>query len=235
MSDSSVFSLNCDFRSIDVDGRKVQTYSIGHGDKLILSFPAYPHSGLMYVLFMLNFDLSKVKLVTFDLPGWIGMTESVGKEEVFNLEDILKITKEVVKEYKMEKFNVIGYSYGSLLALESAKSFSDRVERVAVVSPVIKKSKVLDFDVAFGVAALKVTGTHFLLRPYLNYRFKKYKQALLDNGVPVQFVYLYEEMMKKARTKYLLQSIHDLFFRSYGVIKWIREQTCVNCEFQRGI
>lgn len=44
----------------------------------------------MYILFMLKYDLTKVRLVTFDLPGWIGMTEAFDKKGYFDIETIKK-------------------------------------------------------------------------------------------------------------------------------------------------
>ena len=89
------FNLNCNFRTILVDGKKVQTYSVGEGKKVIFSFPAYPHSGLIYMLFMLKYDLSKVKLITFDLPGWVGTTERFSEDGSFDVDILIKIAKAI--------------------------------------------------------------------------------------------------------------------------------------------
>lgn len=206
------FILNCNFRTIVVEGKKVQTYSLGTGEKTIFSFPAYPHSGLMYILFMLKYDLTKVRLVTFDLPGWIGMTEAFDKKGYFDIETIKKIVDAIIKEYRMDRFNVLGFSYGSLLALMVANSYSDRIDRVALVSPIVKSSLASKSSDAFKLKFLKYSRLYFLIKPYVRWRFSIYNKPLQEEGIPSQFLYSYQKMMDSIQSRYLFESLYHLFF-----------------------
>lgn len=206
------FSLNCNFRTILVDGKKVQTYSVGEGKKVIFSFPAYPHSGLIYILFMLKYDLTKVKLITFDLPGWVGTTERFSQDGSFDADLLIKIAKAVIKEYRVDKFNVLGFSFGSYLALLIANIYKDRVKKIVLVSPVINSSIARKSKDGLKIRILKYTGLYFLVKPYIFYRFEQYSKALIGQGIPEQFIYLYRNMMGKIQTKYVFRSIYYLFF-----------------------
>jgi pimeloyl-ACP methyl ester carboxylesterase len=209
---SNKFSLDCDFRTISVNGKGVQTYSIGSGPKIILSFPAFPHSGLMYALFLLNYDLSKVRLITFDLPGWIGSTEQFDDKGKFDVEDLIEIIDAVIKEYNLDKFNVLGYSYGSFLAIMTASRYIDRVDKIALVSPIVRSNLAEKSIDGLKLKVVKNTRSYFLLRAHISHRFNLYKKSLIQNGIPEQFIYSYEQMMKNVKSRYLFESLYHLFF-----------------------
>ncbi len=198
--------FNTDVAFSDVHNSDIMmVYNIGG---FLLPF----YSGLIYILFMLKYDLTKVRLVTFDLPRWIGMTEAFDKKGYFDIETIYRIAEEIIKEYKMEKFNVLGFSYGLLLALMVANIYSDRVERVALVSPIVKSSLAIKSADALKLKFLKYSHLYFLIKLYVRWRFSIYNKPLLEEGIPSQFLYSYGKMMDGIQPRYLFQSLYHLFF-----------------------
>ena len=56
--------------TVEYKNNLIQCYEFGTGKKIVFSFPSFPHSGLYYLWFLNHYDTSKVKFITFDLPGW---------------------------------------------------------------------------------------------------------------------------------------------------------------------
>ncbi len=104
-------------KKIKFNGYNIQTYSFGAGEKVVLSFPGFPHSGLYFTLFLRFYDPTRVKFITFDLPGWFGNSENVFQNSEFAIETYVDIAEKILEEYEVKKFNIIGYSFGSALAV----------------------------------------------------------------------------------------------------------------------
>jgi pimeloyl-ACP methyl ester carboxylesterase len=206
----SNFDVSIKFKTLTVDGKKVQTYSIGEGDSVVISYPPFPHSGLIYSLFMLHQEKPNIKFITFDLPGWVGMTEPESHGD-FHLDDISRITKAIIHEYKIKEFGLLGYSFGGILATRTAHRYKNRVTKVALVSTVIngtltsstKDYKKIEFVEKLGLANIS--------KYYLQSRFNKYKKSLIDDGVPIPFIEWYASMMNNIDPKALFESINLLF------------------------
>lgn len=120
----------------------IQTYSFGSGEKIIFAFPSFPHSGLLYLLFTKYYDPSKYKFITLDIPGWAGWSDNtllptLNKNGKLELDDYIQLADKVLKVYKVNEFNVIGYSFGGNLALRLALDYSKQVKKVAIVSPIL--------------------------------------------------------------------------------------------------
>ena len=52
--------------------KNIQTYIFGKGDIYILALPSFPHSGVYFWWLFSRRNLDKFKIISLDLPGWIG-------------------------------------------------------------------------------------------------------------------------------------------------------------------
>jgi len=206
----SNFDVSIKFKTISVEGKKVQTYSIGEGDSIVISYPPFPHSGLIYSLFMLHQSKPNIKFITFDLPGWVGMTES-DKTGEFDLKQIERITKEIIKDYKISEFGVLGYSFGGILAIKTARRYNHRITKIALVSAVINGQLTTSSKDYKRIEMVEKLGLANVSKYYLQSRFRKYSKSLLEDGVPAPFLQWYQSMMANIDGRALFQSIKILF------------------------
>src|SRR3972149_5174458 len=98
-------------KDIQYQGHNVQTYALGSGQTTVFSFPSFPHSGLMYMWFLNHYDLSKIRFITFDLPGWIGHSDNFFEQQPFKMPTLINLAKTILRDYQIKEFNLIGYSF----------------------------------------------------------------------------------------------------------------------------
>ena len=72
----------------------------------------------------------------FELPGHGGSTPY---PEKFNSQFVPKTVEEFVDNLGYDKFNLMGFSFGGLLALRTLEYLQDRIEKVILLSPCVSK------------------------------------------------------------------------------------------------
>jgi len=72
MFDFQYFSKRVNFK-----GHQIQTYTYGLGKKVILALPSFPNTGLYYLFISKYYNNPKYKIISFDIPGWMGWSENV--------------------------------------------------------------------------------------------------------------------------------------------------------------
>ncbi len=190
----------------------IQAYSIGSGDKVIFSFPSFPHSGLTYLLFLKDYNLTKFKFITFDLPGWIGYSENVFKNGDYDLEVCINIAKHILKEYSVKKFNVIGYSFGGALALKFAYEMEDSIDKIVLVSTIINSKIIANLNTVRAVKLLKKINKPSILLRIIHNRVKKFTKFIIAEGImPEELLLKYIDMSQHINARVLLESIFTLF------------------------
>jgi pimeloyl-ACP methyl ester carboxylesterase len=206
----SNFDVSIKFKTITVDDKSVQTYSIGDGDSVILSFPPFPHSGLIYSLFLLKYPKEDVRIISFDLPGWIGMSEDSSLNN-YSEEALMKVVDEVIKIYKLKKFSVLGFSYGGVIATKTAVKYPSRVKKISLVSPIVNGPLAHDTDDYKKISLIKKLSMQKLSKLYIKYRFKKYSRSLINDGIPKPFIEWYRSLIKSIDEYYLVDSLLTIF------------------------
>jgi pimeloyl-ACP methyl ester carboxylesterase len=200
-----------EIRRIHYQGKPIQTYSFGQGEKTVFSFPAYPHSGVIYLKFLEQYPEANVRFITFDLPGWIGMSENVFLDTEFTMSECVKIALKILEEYEVESYGLIGYSFGTALATILSYYDFDRVTRLALVSPVVncrlmeKSWNMVKVNIAQKLGIGEFVGI------YIRYRYAKYKNYLRKAGYPEEFIVEYQKYFNAANGKVLLDSLYKLF------------------------
>lgn len=208
--DKSLYKLN----KIHVNGNVIQTYSFGTGKKKILSFPAYPHSGLIYFYYLYSCNLSKVNVLTFDLPGWVGNSTPSKRAIGYDEDLVLDIADRLTDEYEFDKYSVLGYSFGTSLSVRHSANHLDRVDKVALISPLLNgpiaqtsQSRLLNF--------VNTTKTPWFLKYYVKHRFNKYRKFLSKQPLISEVLDDYLKLIQKADSKILFESIYHLFNTDY--------------------
>jgi len=193
------------------DGRRIQAYSIGSGENVILCLPPFPHSGIIYSLFMLKNVNPNTRLLTFDIPGWIGHSESNHGMDNDPIEEMTEIAEQVLNEYGIKDFNLLGYSFGGAVAIHLANKDKKRIKRMALVSTIVNSDLNKGSKDSQRLNLIEKTRLHFFMKYYLKYRFGLYYKPLVNTGVPKEFLKMYENMINTVSTRYVLESLKELF------------------------
>lgn len=195
------------------NGHKIRTYRFGIGKKKILSLPGFPHSGLIYLYFLFKYDLKKVQFITLDIPGWIGNSENIFDNGNYDEDKVLEIIDKVIEKYDLNEFSLIGYSFGASLAARIISNKKYKIEKAALVSPVLHGSKITDRRWLLNVInSLKI---YSYLKVHVNHRFRYYKARLKLMGVDTGVLLEYFRLIKKSDSKVLLESLNKLFTTDY--------------------
>ncbi|OGM04284.1 hypothetical protein A2715_03445 [Candidatus Woesebacteria bacterium RIFCSPHIGHO2_01_FULL_39_32] len=121
--------------------KNLQTYVFGNGSIYVLALPSFPHSGIYFWWLFSHQNLDKYKIISFDLPGWIGESDDYKKDEKYSIEDSVELAKTVINHYTNGPVNIFGYSFGAPIALKIAADWPKRILRLVFVSPVIHGNK----------------------------------------------------------------------------------------------
>lgn len=204
-------------KSIIYKGHYIETYSIGSGKNVVFSFPSFPHSGLCYLWFLNHYSLDKVRFVTFDLPGWIGDSEDIFAYEKFDIEEFIKIAKAVLREYEIEHFSLLGYSFGSAMSVKLASEMPERVKKMVLVSPVIDGRNIQTTKEVMLVNLVKWLHIAPVMKMYINKQWRKYCPLLAAERCPGNFLTIYTALVSRVNSCVLLDSIYTLFHQNWSV------------------
>lgn len=197
-------------RRINYKGQEIQTYSFGTGKKKILSLPSFPHSGIYYILFTQFYDPTQFQVITLDIPGWAGWSDNIFKNKKYDPQEYINVLKLIIKEYSLNKFNLIGYSFGGALAIELAAMEPKRINNLAIVSTIIKGDLLNRSPQKFRLHLAKVLHQEHRLRNYLLKVFDSYQQVVEDNYNATMFQQ-YKSMIEQSDQKVLFESLYWLF------------------------
>lgn len=201
---------------INYEGKRIRTYLFGNGKVKILSLPPFPHSGVLYLYFLLQYDLSKVQILTFDIPGWIGQSHNIFPDGNYNEDVIIDLIGTILKKYAFNTFRVIGFSFGTTLAAKMVERFGARVEKVAFISPVLSGIKAREAGKRIIMKIMNDLNLLFIADMYLKSRFKVYKKRLQADSIVSKVLDEYEVMINHIDQKVVLTSLIKLFNSDYS-------------------
>ncbi len=199
-------------RIIDFQGYNIQTYSWGNGKRPIFAFPPFPNSGLSYIWFFNHYDLDKVKVITFDLPGWIGYSENIFKAKDFELNEIIDIAIKIIKEYKIDDFDILGYSFGSALAVMLNNKCQNKVHKLLIVSPIVNSKIIKGFYSRYFIPYILKLKLSKIYKFKINRFIKKMsKNVWLKDNAPINYIQYIKDMIKFSDSCTILKSVNKLF------------------------
>ncbi|MDQ6985179.1 MAG: hypothetical protein Q9M91_01370 [Candidatus Dojkabacteria bacterium] len=104
-------------KRIKFKSSEIQTYTFGSGKKVILSLPGFATPGIFYLFFTSFYNHKNFKIITFDVPGWGGLSDNIFKDNKFSIDECVEIAEKVLEEYRVKTCNIIGYSYRGAFSL----------------------------------------------------------------------------------------------------------------------
>lgn len=209
-------------QKIKYKGKDIQTYMFGKGNinNAVFSFPAFPHSGLMYLYFLWHYDPQNLCFITFDLPGWIGKSEIPFTDSRYNEEEVLEIATKVRDRYGVQKYNVIGYSFGSTLAARLGALDSANIKRLAFVSPVLAGKNIQENWRRNTMGLIGKLGIWSFVKKYLFYKFNGYKKVIKssfeEEGMDTTVIDAYEDLIAQSDARIIYDSLYKLFNSDYS-------------------
>jgi len=209
-------------QKIKYKGKDIQTYMFGKGDinNAVFSFPAFPHSGLMYLYFLWHYDPQSLCFVTFDLPGWIGKSEVPFENNRYDEEEVLEIATKVRDNYGINKYNVVGYSFGSTLAARLGAMDSENIKKIAFVSPVLAGKDIKEGWRRATMEMIGKLGLWFFVKKYLYYKFSGYKKVIKasfeEEGMDTTVIDAYETLIAQSDSRVIYESLYKLFNSDYS-------------------
>ncbi|MCK9368444.1 alpha/beta hydrolase [Candidatus Dojkabacteria bacterium] len=203
---------------IHYKGKRIRTYSFGIGEKKVFSIPAFPHSGVIYLYFLLKYDLNKVQFITFDLPGWIGRSENIFKDSIYDEKEMLELLNHIIKFYNLKTFSLIGYSFGTSVAAALLGENKYDINKVALISPVLYGKAIKERFKRFAMNFIRFTNSFNFARLYVLSRFYAYKPTLITAGMDAKIIEEYKAMIYSANPKVIFSSLRHLFSSDYSEI-----------------
>ena len=82
--------------------------------------------------------LDEFSIITYDL---LGHGKTPCKKEKVTLEDFSDQLDEILKDLQVDKVNLVGFSLGSLIALNFASNYQDKVNKLILIGTTYKRSE----------------------------------------------------------------------------------------------
>ena len=184
----------------------VRTYTFGHGPNIILGFPPFPHSGILFTTLVKDIDINNITFVTFDLPGWIGFSK-LKKQTHFNYKLTLDIVERIKEKFQFTRFNTLGYSFGTSIAIQVAEKYKNECNKLALISPIVNSNlKSLQSERTKIILAYKLRLDN-LMENHLLKRYKFYRQKFLKEGLSTKVLDNYLSLIKKSNYGFILESL----------------------------
>jgi len=117
---------------IDLPSSRLHVLEAGEGEPLIM-VPA-TISELHEWKSLAQFMAQWFHVYFFELPGH---GESTPFEDGFNSQKVAKLVKQLVDRLGYERFNLMGFSFGGLLAMRTFKHLAHRIDRLILIAPCI--------------------------------------------------------------------------------------------------
>ena len=117
-------------RFVDLPLSRLHIMEAGEGEPLII-VPA-TISELENWCELIQFMSQWFHVYFFELPGH---GQSSPFEEKFSSQKVAELVEQLANELGIERFNLMGFSFGGILAMQTFKRLSNRVERLIMIAP----------------------------------------------------------------------------------------------------
>ena len=120
---------------IDIWGRKIwyEIYGAEHNDTL-LYLHGGPGASCLDFVDQARALSEKVKVVIFDQLGVL-RSEAIAEDESYGMEYQIEMIKEMRKLLGIEKWSILGHSYGGMLAVLYAHTYPDSIQKIILECP----------------------------------------------------------------------------------------------------
>jgi hypothetical protein len=123
-------SFPCITRFVDLPLSRLHIMEAGQGEPLIIVPATISELENWYTL--TQFMAQWFHVYFFELPGH---GQSSPFDEKFSSLKVAQLVEQLADELGLERFNLMGFSFGGILAMQTFKRLSDRVERLIMIAP----------------------------------------------------------------------------------------------------
>lgn len=118
---------------VDINGAKIFCKTLGDGEPLVIVHggPGLAHDYLFDPFKQLS---DNYKLIFYDQRG-CGKSQEFNEGESSTMETMVEDLEGVRKEFKLEKMNLVGQSWGAVIALNYIFKYPDRVKYLILLEP----------------------------------------------------------------------------------------------------
>jgi len=151
------------------------------------------------------------KVIIPDLPGF---GQSQEPKQVWGLDDYCNFVEELVKILGLEKFSLLGHSFGGALALKLSLRITEKIEKLFLVSASFRRRKKFKKRFFWALAkALKI----FSFLPFYSYLKKGFYKFLLKSDYPST-----KGVMRKSYLKIIKEDLSDILnkIKTPAIIIW---------------
>lgn len=127
-----VFAQN--FEGIkQINGAGIYCRDIGSGEPIVVVHggPGLAHNYLFKPFSSLS---DKYRLIFYDQKG-CGLSESFRPDEKYTVDDLVEELEGVRKEFKLEKLNLVGQSWGAIIAIKYAAKYPQYLNKLMLLEP----------------------------------------------------------------------------------------------------
>lgn len=210
---------------IDYKGKQIQTYEYGNGEIPILALPSYPNTGLYYLFVSKYYPNGNYKIISFDLPGWMGWSENIWENQTYDSNKYVEIAEAVLKAKKIKNFSLLGYSLSGSIALRLAAKNKERINKMVIMSPVIYKDLLRGEKMLKLIKLGKTLNASWAFMNYLNKTIARYKDGTKNNLDQTVFE-LYSSAVINVNPKILVDSLYEAFTTDYS--SFVKELKDIN-------
>jgi proline iminopeptidase len=120
-------------KMVDINGAKIFCKTLGDGEPLVIVHggPGLAHDYLFGPFKQLS---DNYKLIFYDQRG-CGKSQEFNEGESSTMETMVEDLEGVRKEFKLEKMNLVGQSWGAVIALNYIFKYPDRVKYLILLEP----------------------------------------------------------------------------------------------------
>ncbi len=223
--------------TIDINGVKHFIKKMGEGEPLIV---LHGGPGLFHDYLVPHFkNLAKdYQIIFYDQRG-CGKTEFPQDTSSINIETYVEDLESIRIHLKIEKLNLVGHSWGSLLAMTYAKKYPNNLNRLILISPAPSNSNYFDQTFSNMQQKRSEEDTKELVQTMMSAAFEKreeeaFKKAILlgdkvnlvDQATITQ---LYEPMNFNPAIASNLMLVNSLLERTYYNFNVIDGLDAINC------
>ncbi|MDD5696493.1 MAG: alpha/beta hydrolase [Candidatus Pacebacteria bacterium] len=121
-------------KTIEVSGTRTRYRVVGQSEKKVLILHGWAATSYSWRSVSYNLAENGFEAIALDLPGF---GETPAPKEVWGTDDYIRFIEDFVKEMGLNKFYLVGHSFGGALALKFAVKNSSSVEKLALCAAVV--------------------------------------------------------------------------------------------------
>lgn len=184
----------------------------------VICLPSWMSSSIVYSPLSAQIDLKKVKLIALDMPGWGNRSSISG---TIDIDNYISLVRDVVDKLKLNKYSMIGYSFGGVIAQGVVTVENLKPEHLFLVSTLNGGfdifGKIRMKTAIKGLKAIKksVDRQERLKNAYLFARRASISYSLKATSSDVEFIDLLLKDLGPISVPNAMDSIYSLYGRSF--------------------